>query len=240
MSEKSPLKEPKVAFEAAFRRADADVYKALGPDVEFSGTTAVVALLGTLSSAGGKIHLAHLANVGDSRAIMGQFCKGQYQAQQLTVDLKPDLKGEQQRIEESGGVVAQLEEEDALRVWEDSSCRYPGLAMSRSLGDASARSVGVSGEPVVTTQTITKDDTMMILASDGVWDSLPNQDVVSILGTSLSTSMSKGVNSVIGAVRRAEDGECPDDTTLVVVKFQARGQVDIEGRLQLDDTILAA
>jgi serine/threonine protein phosphatase PrpC len=224
MSEKSPLKEPKAAFEAAFRSVDADVYKGLGPDIEFSGSTAVVALIGTLTNAGRKTRVAHLANVGDSRAIMGQHCKGKYQAQQLTEDLKPDSRDERRRIEKSGGVIAKcradgVHEIGGFRVWDDSSCEKPGLAMSRSLGDSCARTVGVSGEPVVTTHTIAKDDTMMVLASDGVWDSLPNEKVLSTAGKFLSTSLLGAVKGIIGAVRREEDGNCPDDTTVVLVKF---------------------
>eukprot|EP00964_Phaeocystis_antarctica_P133205 scaffold97414_cov65-Phaeocystis_antarctica.AAC.2 len=57
------------------------------------------------------------------------------------------------------------------RVWHN----FRGLAMARSIGDHNAKAVGVIAEPEVTHYTITKEDSMMILASDGVWEFLSSQ-----------------------------------------------------------------
>jgi serine/threonine protein phosphatase PrpC len=212
-----PLKDPKKALETAFAKVDADVYKGLGPDVAFSGSTGVVALIDV-----GK-RVAHLANVGDSRAIMGQHYNGQYHAKQLTVDLKPHLDEEQARIELSGGVVSQIKEDGVCvgpsRVWEDGSCTKPGLACSRSFGDGCARGLGVIATPVISKYNYTHNDKMMIIATDGVWDSLENIKAVSTVGMFLTKGVWMGVKGLIGAVRRVEGGECTDDTTIVVVKF---------------------
>ena len=50
--------------------------------------------------------------------------------------------------------------------------------MSRSLGDFVAHDYGVSEEPDVLSYTIDKDDKFIILASDGIWEFLTNQQVV--------------------------------------------------------------
>ena len=60
-----------------------------------------------------------------------------------------------------------------MRVWlktED----IPGLAMSRSFGDAMAARVGVNAVPEIKEFQLTVEDKIMVLASDGVWEFLKN------------------------------------------------------------------
>jgi serine/threonine protein phosphatase PrpC len=57
----------------------------------------------------------------------------------------------------------------------------PGLAMSRSLGDQVAHSVGVSSVPEVTEFILDSDDRFLVIATDGVWEFLSNQEVVDIV-----------------------------------------------------------
>ena len=63
---------------------------------------------------------------------------------QLTVDHKPDMPAEAARIVGSGGRVKVVHETARVYLSTDD---IPGLAMSRSLGDFVAHSVGVSSEP---------------------------------------------------------------------------------------------
>ena len=57
----------------------------------------------------------------------------------------------------------------------------PGLAMSRSLGDTLAHSVGCSCEPDITHTVLGLKDRIIVVASDGVWDFLKNQVVSDIV-----------------------------------------------------------
>ena len=60
-----------------------------------------------------------------------------------------------------------------MRVWlknED----IPGLAMSRSFGDAMAARVGVHANPEVKVFDLTVDVKIIVIASDGVWEFLEN------------------------------------------------------------------
>lgn len=57
----------------------------------------------------------------------------------------------------------------------------PGLAMTRSFGDGVACRVGVNAEPEMSEFDLTKDDKVMLLASDGVWEFLKNEDVGRII-----------------------------------------------------------
>ncbi len=53
--------------------------------------------------------------------------------------------------------------------------------MSRSLGDQVAHSVGVSSVPEVTEFILDSDDRFLVIATDGVWEFLSNQEVVDIV-----------------------------------------------------------
>lgn len=99
-------------------------------------------------------------NVGDSRAIVGSLREGSiyliiivtvWSAKPLSQDHKPNLPGELKRIEARGGRVDCYRDQQGramgpMRVWLKTE-RIPGLAMSRSIGDFVAASVGVSAEP---------------------------------------------------------------------------------------------
>jgi len=194
----------------------------MGHDVEYSGSTGVVVLY----DEGKKI--LNVGNVGDSRAILGQCSEDarspRWSALPLSTDLKPDLPEERERIELSGGVVAQFKDDDTAeeagpyRVWDDIRQEKPGLAVSRSLGDGASRILGVIAEPVVTSHQLGPQDRFMVLASDGLWDSVSNDEVVRVVAKFLHMP-SVALKALTEAVRR-EEGDClVDDTTIVLVIF---------------------
>ena len=57
----------------------------------------------------------------------------------------------------------------------------PGLAMSRSVGDLVAASVGVIPDPEFYETELNDEDKIMIIASDGVWEFISNEDAVSMV-----------------------------------------------------------
>jgi serine/threonine protein phosphatase PrpC len=146
----------------------------------------------------------HCANLGDSRAIKvqvltanghldmvngtsleEQVCK--IKADPLSEDHKPELPGERQRILENGGRIDSfhdsINEDEPIgpqRVWLMNQ-QLPGLAMSRSLGDQVAHSVGVSSIPEVKTLIIGIEDKFVVIGSDGVFEFLTNEDVARIV-----------------------------------------------------------
>jgi len=50
--------------------------------------------------------------------------------------------------------------------------------MARSLGDKAARDLGVISEPDVYEILLKEEDKFIIIASDGVWEFLSNNDVI--------------------------------------------------------------
>lgn len=60
--------------------------------------------------------------------------------------------------------------------------QVPGLAMTRSMGDLVAKSVGVTYEPEIKViSNLSSQDKFIVLASDGLWDRIPNDEVCRIV-----------------------------------------------------------
>lgn len=57
----------------------------------------------------------------------------------------------------------------------------PGLAMSRSMGDGLAHEWGVIPDPEITILEVTSQDQFIVIASDGVWEFLPNETIAEIV-----------------------------------------------------------
>ncbi|KAB2618460.1 protein phosphatase 2C 56-like [Pyrus ussuriensis x Pyrus communis] len=141
------------AFSIGFERADNELMaESVAP--EMVGSTAVVAVL-----SGCQIIIS---NCGDSRALL---CRGT-ETIPLTVDQKPDREDELKRIEGDGGKVINW---NGARV-------FGVLAMSRAIGDRYLRP-WIIPVPEVTFMTRTDEDECLILASDGLWDVMTNDEV---------------------------------------------------------------
>lgn len=124
-----------------------------------------------------------IANLGDSRAVLGTRSKNSFKAVQLTVDLKPCVQREAERIVSCKGRVFAMEEEpDVYRVWmPDDDC--PGLAMSRAFGDFCLKDYGLVCIPDVFCRKVSREDEFVVLATDGIWDVLSNEEVVKVVGS---------------------------------------------------------
>ncbi|KAG6658400.1 hypothetical protein CIPAW_04G158400 [Carya illinoinensis] len=140
------------AFSSGFERTDNEVSEAAAP--EMVGSTAVVVVL-----SGCQIMAS---NCGDSRAIL---CRGT-QTIPLTVDQKPDRPDELMRIEGEDGKVINW---NGARV-------FGVLAMSRAIGDRYLRP-WIIPVPETTFMARTDEDECLILASDGLWDVMTNEEV---------------------------------------------------------------
>ncbi|CAD5166946.1 unnamed protein product [Musa acuminata subsp. malaccensis] len=169
------------SFLKAFRVVDKELR--LHPDIEciYSGTTAV-----TLVKQGQDLVIG---NVGDSRAVLGtRDHNNSLIPVQLTVDLKPNLPREAERIRRCRGRVFALRDEpEVARVWLP-NIDSPGLAMARALGDFCLKKFGLISVPEITYRRVTEKDEFIVLATDGVWDVLSNQEVVEIVDTAPTRS----------------------------------------------------
>uniref|UniRef100_A0A7S0ZVC6 PPM-type phosphatase domain-containing protein n=1 Tax=Noctiluca scintillans TaxID=2966 RepID=A0A7S0ZVC6_NOCSC len=145
------------AFARLFRQCNA---KILANNVcEYSGSTASCALVDP------KTRTVVFAHVGDSSMVL-------YDGGQVVFTTKDHKFGpeEERHIAKSGGQVRFFS--GSKRIFSRGS-DFPGLAMSRALGDRQATRVGLSSEPDVSPILHLGRGGMIVLASDGLWDVMP-------------------------------------------------------------------
>ncbi|KAI3830918.1 hypothetical protein MKW92_046936 [Papaver armeniacum] len=171
----------KESFLKAFNVMDKELKMHPTLDCFCSGTTAV-----TLVKQGEDLIIG---NVGDSRAILGTRDQDDSLiAVQLTVDLKPNLPREAERIKQCRGRVFALQDEpEVSRIWLPNN-DSPGLAMARAFGDFCLKDFGLISVPEVFYRRLTEKDEFLVLATDGVWDVLTNQEVVDIVASAPTQS----------------------------------------------------
>ncbi|CAL4907628.1 unnamed protein product [Urochloa decumbens] len=207
------------SYAAACAAVDGELRRSRRLDAVYSGCTALSAVK--------QGDLLVVANVGDSRAVLATAADsdggGALAAVQLTVDFKPNLPQEKERIKRCNGqVYCHADEPGLYRVWgpgRDS----PGLAMSRAFGDYSVKDYGVISAPEVTQRRITSRDQFVILATDGVWDVLSNEEAVQIVaGTPERGKAAKRlVECAVRAWRRRRRGIAVDDCSAICLFFHS-------------------
>ncbi|CAN6451033.1 unnamed protein product [Victoria cruziana] len=181
----------KSAIADAYNQTDSDFLKSENNQNRDAGSTASTAVL-----VGDRLLVA---NVGDSRAVI---CRDG-NAIAVSRDHKPDQTDERQRIEDAGGFV----------MWAG-TWRVGGvLAVSRAFGDRQLKQYVVA-DPEIKEEVIDSSLEFLILASDGLWDVVSNEEAV---------SMVKSVDDPEGAAKRlmqeAYQRGSADNITCVVVRF---------------------
>lgn len=110
----------------------------------------------------------------------------------------------------------------AARVWLDPKHTLVGLAMSRSIGDFAAKTVGVTATPSVIKYNVHTNDKFMIIASDGVWEFMDIQDAVNIVQTNLHLGAFTACQVLIQAAEklwRKNEGDYRDDVSIDVCVY---------------------
>ncbi|KAL0544833.1 hypothetical protein IC582_019960 [Cucumis melo] len=203
------------ALEESFKEVDQELSLDSSIDCFCSGTTAV-----TIIKQGE--HLV-VASVGDSRAVLcTRGDKHQLIPIQLTVDQKPNIPCEAERIKNrQGRIIAEKEEPDIYRVWVPDG-NYPGLAMSRSLGDFCLKDYGLISTPQVSYRKLTRKDEFIVLATDGIWDVLTNNQVINIVASVRNRSMAAKlvVKLAVSEWKRRFPGSLIDDCAAICLFFK--------------------
>ncbi|KAL2476368.1 putative protein phosphatase 2C 39 [Abeliophyllum distichum] len=182
---------PETAIRRAYRITDTKILEK-ARDMGKGGSTAVTAILINCEK-------LVIANVGDSRAVI---CKNGV-AKQLSVDHEPDK--ERENIESRGGFVTTFPG-DVPRV--DGQ-----LAVARAFGDKSLKE-HLSSEPDVVVEFIDDETEFVILASDGIWKVMSNQEAVDcIKNIKDPKSAAKCLNE------EAISRNSTDDISCIVLRF---------------------
>ena len=193
------------ALRATYLRLNAEMHATKEFDDELSGTTAVVAVI--------EDGVCWIANVGDSRAIIGQSVNGALVPRALSKDQTPMDAAERKRVLAFGCEIASAGQRrrkelppdsfwDALASAEDdpadenkakpqpkiwaAGANAPGCSFTRSLGDMAGERLGVNADAEISSKQLCANDRFVCLASDGVWEFLSNERVCQLLGEQLA------------------------------------------------------
>nr|KJB27362.1 hypothetical protein B456_004G293300 [Gossypium raimondii] len=182
------ISDTKSAIADAYSHTDSEFLKSENNQNRDAGSTASTAIL-----VGDRLLVA---NVGDSRAVI---CRGG-NAIAVSRDHKPDQTDERQRIEDAGGFV----------MWAGGV-----LAVSRAFGDRLLKQYVVA-DPEIQEEKIDSSLEFLILASDGLWDVVSNEEAVAMI---------KPIQDPEQAAKRLMQEACQrgsaDNITCVVVRFMA-------------------
>lgn len=183
-----------------------------------SGTTAIVALLHEKT--------LYVANAGDSRCVLCRNGK----AVEMSFDHKPEDEIERRRIENAGGKIT-----SEGRV-------MGGLNLSRAIGDHTYKKNKelpleeqmITSSPDIKDIKITEDDSYMVLACDGIWNVMTNEEVIEYINDKLKSdkklSLSKICEELFDnciAPNTQNDGTGCDNMTCMIVRFKQNGGSDV-------------
>jgi serine/threonine protein phosphatase PrpC len=152
--------------------------------------------------------ILQIINLGDSRCVM---CNSKNIAVPLTKDHKPFFPDEKSRIEKLGG-----------KITYDGDYRIGDLSVSRSFGDVDNEPY-ISSIPDVYKYKI-KNDKFIIIACDGLWDVMSNQDVVNYIllnyyDSSTNKRINKRNNIAKQLVEHAVHLGSTDNITILIIFF---------------------
>ena len=178
------------------------------PSMLMAGCTSVVTLIVE--------NIMYVANAGDSRCVLCRDGK----ALEMSIDHKPDMPQERDRIIKAGGIV-----EDG---------RVMGnLNLSRSIGDLEykkntsipAKDQMITAFPEVKIETLGPNDKFIVLACDGVWDMLTSQECIDFVSQRISNRDLKDIAEEVLDRCLAPDiassgGLGCDNTTIVIVELK--------------------
>jgi serine/threonine protein phosphatase PrpC len=190
------------ATEESYKRAGANVPDA-GGSLRSQGREGSTACAALVTDA-----LISVANAGDSRCVL---CRKDGEAIAMSVDHKPTDASELERLTKHGFKVVRG------RIYEIATGKG-GLNLSRALGDLHYRE-GVPCEPEVQERQIDPaQDELLILATDGLWDVLSNEDACKV---------ALAEDSALAAARQLVDHAfkkgSSDNITALVIRLGATG-----------------
>jgi serine/threonine protein phosphatase PrpC len=165
--------------------------------------------------------------VGDTRAVLlsvdhrWRLWRRGLRSSSLTDDHRVDVDTERERILGCGGVVAQYGDAGPQRVWMP-NFKYPGLALSRTIGDTIAHSLGVCAIPQTRSVKLTDADRYVLVATDGLWEFVSPRRAAGIVHRSRNAE--DAANQLVECARRMwqrVEHDARDDISVFIVDLPA-------------------
>ncbi|XP_064612803.1 protein phosphatase 1E-like [Liolophura sinensis] len=185
------------AIKEAYRNTDNNFIEKAQREGLRSGTTCVTALI--------RGQMLHLAWLGDSQAVLVK----DGQVHDVMNPHKPEREDEKKRIEDLGGVV----------VWFGTWRVNGNIAVSRAIGDIEHKPY-ISAVPDILSVELDGTEDYLILGCDGVWDTLPKEELPEIMYTYLQECDGDRTMVAQRLVSIARDNGSTDNISVVIVFFK--------------------
>ena len=167
-----------------------------------------------------------VAHAGDTRIVVGKRSMGLHdcRVKALTEDHKPSLPRERKRVYDEGG---RVEFCGCWRVIAENRGRNvrAALAVSRAIGDIDFKrpeNKGVTATPDVDRITLDDEIEIVIVATDGLWDVVGDQDAIRLCRSVLRGRFSEDAcrEAAEALTEEALERGSSDNVTIVVACFQ--------------------
>ena len=192
------MNDPEKALTMTFHKIDLDLKNRNIANENVGTTASVVYISKENDSIYGSKKVLYAANVGDSRIIILQ----NNGPKKISYDHRCNDINEINRVKNAGGIIF--------------NCRVFGqLALTRAIGDHSLKKYGVIATPYTTKVYLDEKDKYIIISSDGVWDSLNDNDVYK-----LSLNHNGVVELANAIVKSSISNGSKDNTICIVVRLE--------------------
>ncbi|CAI2386252.1 unnamed protein product [Moneuplotes crassus] len=206
----------------AVNQVEKELFESRKVDYTLSGTTCCLAII--------KESMLYFVNIGDSRAIFFPNSMKSFTSKKQeifsTTDHNCNIDKEYKRILKSNGRVERINGIGPLRVWLKDENR-PGLAMTRSIGDETAKKIGVISTPEITIHPFDTKESTLIIGSDGLFEFVNNQELIekyndlySTHGKSSAQEISEELVATCSKTWQKKE-EYIDDISCIVVNFSS-------------------
>lgn len=195
-SQQSELIDVTQVFNQAYSRMDAELKL---QEILYNGATSITCYIRPLPSS--KKRFLYVANCGDARVVIS---KKDGTAERLTYDHKASDEGEVKRIKAKNGFVAYN--------------RVNGvLSVTRSFGDHAMKDWVIS-EPYHSFVDLTENEyDYLILACDGVWDVISDQECVNLIHENANTMNCQQLAEFI--LKRSLSLGSTDNISIIIIKL---------------------
>lgn len=171
-----------------------------------SGTTVILSLLWKLSNNKTKLITS---NLGDSLSKLYSFSSSKNSNLiNLTHEHKP-CNETSDRLEEINDVVG-----DNCRIESNGT----SLAVSRAIGDQNVMEY-LSRKPHLNEHNLTSDDKLLLLGTDGFWDTMPDKTIINVLDNFYKRKKDSTIELTNKLVQMAFDNGSGDNITLLIIKI---------------------
>ena len=204
-------------IKSSISKLDTDLETSFDADLSQSGSTSVMLFLSNDNLI--------CANVGDSQCFLFNCSQEDlWSFEQITSPHLASDEEEQKRIIANGGEIHPYYEQDGIyegpdRIYAKNKV-YPGLVMSRTIGDFEAKKIGVISDPDIIIKKIDNNAKFVVLGSDGLWDVVKPYDIIRIVRPFFNKGDIDGACLALmkkATQQWAKEKEERDDITFIII-----------------------